>query len=1168
MATSVQIELLVDEKGAVSGIRAFDAAVKGTTASTRNLNTEMQRMSMAAPPVRWAQGVKEIGIRALTSLDNVRLLRDDLGIRIPRSMEKAIASSKTLSAIVNGIGASLLTVGAIQIGASLFTGLIKGSKELWENHLSLTKAAQDYAAEVQRSAHDDFGNTRSIETTRVRIDEATEAVKRFHEESIRQAHKAPAITWRSSFDLVAPGAGSAFDAYHNRERAAGLEGQSVDAQRQLNELKQKQAPEQIHQGKLDSIELEHAGDGRLRTEHKITAEKFKQHEIAKENMLYEASREGLYANYVKDNNVKFSHGSKEQIAREKQDANLGDLVAQNSGEASYGTKNKIADEKADAELFNLRREQGQELAHMRAEALEAGLRGVALYRAQEAAAIEDLKFKDMDSAAARDAVHLKFHNEEMKRLEDEGRETEKIKRDVSLGGMNGIGAIQMRGANRVADINADPNLSPDAKSARIVAAQQETNAQILEAQKSFTEQVDAIVEQSQSRELTGFARIRAEAEKTSNDLHKRFDTNHHQMDVSTPKGQADLDADTATLGTGLNAIGSEADRQNAALTERNAQQTLEIEEGARIKSLSAEKQKTAAIEAEYEKRLQLYQEELKKQEIGDDDFNRRVAAAAQERDAELAEASREAHEKMASEFDSLFKSLDHPLKALESMGTKIAGNAAASLVQYVQGRGHGGGAGDGTGQDGLFGMMSNFSFGGKKPLGVGADRAAETGTHGTHAVTQATFSIASAVIRVGSVSFAGGGAGSGSPSSGGGLDGSGAFSDGTYGSGDFGGYRSGGGFGLSSGTSSMSSGISFASGTTGGAGYGGGAGAVPSFAGHGESPSPSGSRIGGAIGNVSQGFAMARGLGNVFHRGQQLTPSGAGGDGTAETQDDPMSGSSISGSGNGGMFGGGGFSGNAMGAAGGAMGVFSAAEGNGGLGGALQGGLAGMQLGMALGGPIGAAIGAAGGAIIGAIGIGGREKARVYDLKNVRPQLTADQDAYNQGNMDYMTAYSDVQGMIGSSWGAIRSMGPSAMAYWNDTIKPELTQAMGKFTAEQRAGRSMYTAQQASYAVGTDYVPYDQTAQIHQGESIYTADRTERATRALESGADLSRVHESYKNAMRAGPSRSSAGGDRTMNMNVHAIDSQGVAQFLDKYKHHIRAAVNNSYAENSGGGL
>ena len=83
------------------------------------------------------------------------------------------------------------------------------------------------------------------------------------------------------------------------------------------------------------------------------------------------------------------------------------------------------------------------------------------------------------------------------------------------------------------------------------------------------------------------------------------------------------------------------------------------------------------------------------------------------------------------------------------------------------------------------------------------------------------------------------------------------------------------------------------------------------------------------------------------------------------------------------------------------------------------------------------------------------------------------------------------------------------------------------------------------------------------------SDQNERITRAVESGASLSAIHASYQTAMQSRDARQgSSGGDRNLNMNVHAIDARGVAQFFDKYKHHMRAALNDSYAENSGGGL
>jgi hypothetical protein len=302
-------------------------------------------------------------------------------------------------------------------------------------------------------------------------------------------------------------------------------------------------------------------------------------------------------------------------------------------------------------------------------------------------------------------------------------------------------------------------------------------------------------------------------------------------------------------------------------------------------------------------------------------------------------------------------------------------------------------------------------------------------------------------------------------------------------------------------------------------------------------------------------FQQARGLFGG-HSG-----SGGSGDGLAETTSVDLGGQfdkngnwapgGSSGS-SGGMLNGGGFMNNVGGAASGALGVYSAFESNGGVGGALSGAASGMQLGMSLGGPIGAAIGAAGGAILGAIGFGGREKARVYDLKNVRPQMAGDMAGFQTGSMDYLSAYNDLQELQTTAAKATDKMGPAAQSYYQDTIKTELKQAMGSLTSQQRAGRSMYTFSGASYDVGSPFVPEDQVAQVHRGERIFTADHNERMTSAFEKAATM--------------PVQSGFGGDVHVHMN--AIDAASGVNFLMQNKHVIRGAVNDSLAENSGGGL
>ena len=65
----------------------------------------------------------------------------------------------------------------------------------------------------------------------------------------------------------------------------------------------------------------------------------------------------------------------------------------------------------------------------------------------------------------------------------------------------------------------------------------------------------------------------------------------------------------------------------------------------------------------------------------------------------------------------------------------------------------------------------------------------------------------------------------------------------------------------------------------------------------------------------------------------------------------------------------------------------------------------------------------------------------------------------------------------------------------------------------------------------------------------------------------MASVAAGYRMAMTGSAGRQAAsGGDRTLHMNINAIDAKSVAQFFNANKHHIRAALNASYAENSGG--
>jgi hypothetical protein len=1160
------------------------------------------------------RGMEEAGAGALSAREKTRLLSEEFGIRIPRAMQSLIASSKTAQSVLGGLTTAMIGLGAIQIGAMVFEAAIAGAEKLWHNVLNVNQAVEDYQAEIAKAKLEDFGNTQSIETTKLRINEATEAVKRYEAEVASQQQKAQ--FWTLPGLEAVPGLSLGMGLYHDK-KAHDAQGSAVDMQRQLDKLKNDQQAEQKHELTLLAIQRDHPDQlGRKLAENQ-------------ENYAYDRAREGVHGNTVANDAGAQKKAIEDQIAYQEAAAQGG-----------KGGKGGAGDAKS----------QAQELARIHEEALESGLRGSELYHAQEAAAIDDLKRRGIASAQAVEDVHTKFHNQEWNRLRAQQDETEKLGRSAAMAGMTGIQRTQAEGAGKIADLNADADLDPAERAKRIGYAQQETNQQIGAEQRTFTQEINALADSSAAHQVQGFARIHAEAAKELDGLQKKFDEVYGHMDRSTPGGEAQYQQGVSQLHAGQGMIASGESGQATELARKNEQETEQIEAQARIKFFDAEKQKTQAIKTELEERLQKYKEEQVNEGLSQDDYNRRVVAAQLEANAQMIQAATEARQKMAGEFTHLFSSMDHPLKALAEMGDKAAGEAAASLWQRFQGKGAAPAMKD-IPANSLNSVIGGFGFhvGGHKPgaaPGLGEPGSAvPASAHAPGSGAEKTIAVSQATIHIASATFAGGPAtGAGAASMGSGAPGAGSApgvsspASGSYSSapgststiaaGPISASSSAPEYGASlpaSGSSSIGTGVGYGSTpaaiAAGGAGRGGGAEGMANFAAGSGSAPIKGTPVGTALGEVNEGIGLTKQLKSswmtagtanspFFHPkrfGQELKAdfsrhpknsvdagtgavsgadknlgSGASdadknlGTGAASDADKNSGTGSVSGDGSSNSitpnvsFANGVSSdvssvpgsvklaqGNdstvqgAMSVGQGAVGMYGAIEGDGGAGGALKGAAAGAEIGAAFG-PIGMAVGAAAGAIIGAIGIGGRAKARAYDLNTVRPRLANDRDSYQQGFMDYLSAYSDAQSLQTEAQKTCSKLGPAAGHYYSDTIKPEIIEAEGKLTAEQRAGRSMYTTSAASYDVGTDYVPQTGWNLNHVGERIFPSDQNERITRAIEGGGKM--------------PVQAAAMGD--VHLHVHAIDSKGVAGFLDKYKHNIRSAVNDSYAENSGGGL
>jgi hypothetical protein len=1011
-------------------------------------------------------GMQQAGRGMLSATEKTRLAAEEMGVRLPRAMITLIGQSQIAQAVLSKLSTVMIGFATIQIGAMVFEAGIRGAEKLWHNVLNMNQAVEDYNAKVAKTKKEDFGNTHSIETTTLRIDEATAALKAYQTQADELKQRAASQS-TSLIGTFMPGFDS-IRSIHSSWWAHDAQSDAMEQQKLVDQLKKAQQ-EQLHEQRIGTIELEHAYDWRLGKEKEITEERRKQHEIDAENAGYAAQQEGRLGNRVGTPRRGMGiFATKGEITP---------LFSEGApGSSTQATNDALADAKANKALADLNGKGGgssdakskaQELARIHEQALESGLRGSKLYEAQEAYAIKELKDKGVTSANALDDVHQKFHNEQMRRLAEQGQRTEEIERQASTAGLTGLSRTAVEGSNRILGVHDNQFDDVDAKGHSAMADRQRA---------AFAREANARGTEEQQRATEEAANKAAEL---------------------------------------------------AAKHKRSIEETEKIEAQARVHSLRDEKQRYAAIDAELQEKLAHYKEELAGQSDADAQYHRRAIAAEQEANAERIQASTEARKKMAGEFTSMFEEMNHPLKMLEKLGNKAAGEAAASMVQRAQQHFQGGKGGAGAdakgGAGGIFGdVLGGFGKKGKTP-GAGAHAGAEI--PGVHTAADQSFSIASATIYVGSATITGAGSGAGAGYS----PGSSTAAGTSYGPGS---STAAGNAGISvpGSTALMSPGSvggasasadKAASGITGMTNVGG---SVASATGTHE--------LGHALGDVNQGVGLTRQLIKNF----KGSDSGNAGAADSAKGDDGSGGPS-------GMD-------RASGIVKGGVGLWAAHEGGGGVGGGLKGAASGAEMGLMIGGPIGAVVGAAAGAIIGGIGSG--KSAREYDLKTVRPRIANDLEAYHSGGMNYLAAYSDAQSLQNEADQTTKKMGPADSRYFGSTILPEIKQLYGKLDAEQRAGRSMYSTAVAQYARGTDYVPETGMYKLHEGEGVFDSNRNERVTQAIESSSRM--------------PVQSTSMGD--MHIHLHANDAKSGAQFLMDNMHVIRAAVNQSLSENSGGGL
>jgi hypothetical protein len=1117
MATAVQLEITVDEKGAVQGVRAFDASVKGTSASVHQLNDELSKTSAQA------NGLKQLEKEFTANEGSIRTVNAEV-----RSLQGSIfgdtrAASEflaTLPKIGEAMELAFPVFGATALVGVLVMGIQK-IDEFAKKWLDVDTEVRKYATDAEKAAQQKLFDTASLETANSLLSQANAQINELE----RKKRDAGAAGPNGGVNQIL-----AQSAYMGTYGVSAMPSSPPPAY--FGHVDDKQlAAARVAADKASEVAAErlHALDEeRLRTQTTINETGLRGYALNAQQ-----DKDSVAAARLKLQWTQEQEKALEQITKHERELQIQsgvqakDLIHPytadpNAGKAEYDAAVAEADAKRRDADFSVGRQQAQELSEIRERALEAQLHGAALYEAQEAHAIDTLRFKDEDSIQFRNAIHAEFHAQEMKRYEEEQRAVSKREYEAGGAGFTGVAKIRFEGQARDRDIldNAAAGKYQSLNDAQRdrVSNWTATNAQILADEQAFTQKVNELVDQQTEHQLSGFAKIRAEVARQQDAFKADYEKEYGKP------GSADYQSHAGQLSQGLSAITAGGAGQAADLARRNEQETEEIETQARAKLLSAEKQQTAAIEDEFEQRKAKYQDELNQQLISNDDYNRRVVAAGEEMQVELIDQARQAREKIAGEMKGLISA--HPLQALEEAGSKFASQAGAAIIQRAATHfGVPGGAGQSRGS--IFDRIAGL----RNP----DEHAEMPGMRGGAASGEMT--LHSAVIYItGGATIAGGGGG---------------FS---------GGGGAGGGFG---------GGFSNVWGGGGGPGFGGGpitsapsGAAPPSVAGGisgGMSAPSGGSGAMGILHNVTGGIGTARSIASMIH------PGGSSASSALEPQEvtlkDQIGGGSAPSAYSQSMLGGGMTASNMLGAAGAGVGLFSAFK-TGGFGGTMGGAMSGAEMGMEVGGPIGAAIGAIGGAALGFFG--GGEQARVWWLKNGRNRLQGDMLQFQQGGMDYASAYMDMEQLKYTASETLKKMGFTGERYYHDTVTGEISAAEAKLNREEKAGRSATPFSVAQFATGTPFVPRDGMAYLHAGEGVFSADQNERLTRSFE--ASSAAMHASYRDSMQGNAARvaSQPAGNR-YELHIHTIDDKSFTDRLMDNADGVRAAHNSSFAKYGG---
>ena len=489
MATQARVELVVDETGAIPGLTRFQqratAAMQQPTAQAKLLSMEMNATGVAGTKAGDAMtvGFQKANRSVLTSVDSVRLLSEDLGVHVPRAMQRLIAQTEIFQTLSKVAFGAFAFVGGIELattfGKKIYDAFSKGG----ETARAMQQAIADANTEMKHTNDALDVQIAKLQEERAKLEgKPRDGIHLALLEDIEAAdalsEKLNGIFAKFNTDVVKTMGGSLWTNWMKGDVRTGYEQTMVGEHMR-------------HMGEQSSVQGELGESESFGQSLDIRREDLRKKQAAEDKKTADSG--GRYKGLNYENEIKATQALIDEQVKEH--ATIQKTIDLNKEQAAVDWDKANKADKGGSGLKD--QQQGVELlARLQREATEAGMQDEELANQKRIDQINEVtaKLKELHDAekipAAVQAINDAYYEEQGQRVIELQNKTALGIERAHAGTMKpGEDKIRAEHDLRLNEINTSSTLSPDGASAEREAAQQDMN-----------QKLDALREENQKKD--------------------------------------------------------------------------------------------------------------------------------------------------------------------------------------------------------------------------------------------------------------------------------------------------------------------------------------------------------------------------------------------------------------------------------------------------------------------------------------------------------------------------------------------------------------------------------------------------------------------------------------------------------------------------------------------